>query len=104
MNLCEYCGGNIASGCGPTEDGRIHYSKIDCAEVLKALVLQAREIGHGFRAAPGSAIIHHNENCTFYRILLTGARPKNDDACDCQAKPTGKKLLAFMLATKVLEA
>lgn len=40
MKTCEYCGGNADSGCGATSDGRTHYSKIDCAEFLKAKLAQ----------------------------------------------------------------
>lgn len=35
MQTCEYCGWKANSVCGSTKDGRVHYSKVDCAEVLK---------------------------------------------------------------------
>jgi hypothetical protein len=70
---------------------------------LRALLLQAREIGNGFKSSPRNAIIHHNANCAHFKMLLAGMRPKGDADCDCQAKPTAKKLLAFMQATKDLE-
>ena len=41
MKKCEYCGGNAESGCGAVETAAglyLHYSKIECAEVLKLQV------------------------------------------------------------------
>jgi hypothetical protein len=70
---------------------------------LRALLLQAREVGRGFQRSIRNAIIQHNANCAYFKTLLAGFRPKTDDPCDCQAKPTAKKLLAFMQATKDLE-
>lgn len=35
MRTCEYCGGNADSGSGATNDGKSHYSRIACAEVLR---------------------------------------------------------------------
>lgn len=34
LKTCDFCGGNADSGCGATSDGKRHYSKIDCAEIL----------------------------------------------------------------------
>lgn len=43
--ICEYCGGDAASGCGPiTTCGRTeHYSKIDCAAFLLLQVAEMRK-------------------------------------------------------------
>jgi hypothetical protein len=46
MKRCDYCGGNAESGCGAVESeaGRyVHYSKIECAEVLKLQVHDAKD-------------------------------------------------------------
>lgn len=45
--VCVYCGGNAESGCGAVErdGGRYeHYSKIECAEVLRNAVFGYRKI------------------------------------------------------------
>lgn len=44
--ICEYCGGDAASGCGPiTTCGRTeHYSKIDCAAFLLLQNAELKEL------------------------------------------------------------
>ena len=37
---------------------------------LRALLLQAREVGRGFQRSIRNAIIQHNANCAYFKTLL----------------------------------
>jgi len=85
MKKCEYCGGNAESGCGAVETAAglyLHYSKIECAEVLK---LQVEELQKYVQATEYWKIEPHDQKeraAWIQRLALKRVEP-SQKICVC---------------------